>query len=988
MHVVLEVTMGTKLTFNSFLGGEVSPSLYGRSDDAGYKTGASCLQNFIVNPQGSIRSRSGFEFVCALADNSPNVRLIPFRFSSDQTLVLIFGVGYMSVVSKGMVVISNGQPYKMSIPPITEQTLSDLHYSQNADVITITSPTIPPIEIKRYNTTDWRWNYINTGATLPAPSGLWQDSLVTPSMFNPGGNILFQIAEMNQGTHWYVVTALDDDGNESSSSPSCEAQGNYNYTGVKIRLRWNAVKGATRYRVYRAVAGVYCYIGETTGTTLDDDGPTPDASITPPRYKSPFVSSSTGSVEVTETVISITSQGTGYTYGYNKAGLLYSPHSLRLKTLPPIIVTQTVDLNNVLPHEPTSNDFDDKTANLYVTASCVLLNSKGSRLVSAPLNSYTATLIDSKTTSWKQDGDNYYPRIVNRYALTANKDILVNLSGASYKDSSLSAKIELSLNTVPNLSDETISIANHSEVAVLDLSTTVNDEFTYQQEVYKDTSLQEVYGKGVNLITLINNTPQTDCETEIPLYVTSDGEEVDVVAIAVNGQCTDTKSYVNLGTLGDTIYVINANGKGATFAVEKKITTKNGDNPSCSTQYDQRRVFAGSNEHPLKVWLTNAGKQSLMNYHIPSLSDDRIEVEAVTTDADRIKHVIALQSLLLMTGSAELRVYTQNSDKLTSESIAIKVQSYIGSNDVQPVVVNSTVVFAGNRGGHVYGMVYTYSADGYLSSDISIRATHLFDGYTIKDIALSKAPVQIVWCVSSNGDLLACTFYTDQKICAWSRIVTNGKFEHCTVVTEGDEDHLYVIVNRNGKRYVERMSNFVVSSNKTNLRYMDSYLDAKFSTPTANIRGLEHLEGQEVAVFVDGVPQTNKIVSNGRISLDKAGYNVAVGLPYLCKFESLPLTAQTASQLQGTVKNVSEVFLKVMYDGDMYANLTSAKKLYTVKRGDKYMQPTADKAKTVQITVDGNWEYDSQLVIEHRDCLPLELQSITYNLNIENTRTY
>lgn len=986
--MVLEVTMGTKITFNSFLGGEVSPSLYGRSDDVGYKTGASRLQNFIVNPQGSIRSRSGFEFVYALEDNSSNIRLIPFRFSSDQTLVLVFGVGYMSVLSKGMVAISNGQPYKMSIPPITEQTLSDLHYSQNADVIMITSPSIPPIEIKRYNTTDWRWNYINTGATLSAPSGLWQDALVTPTFFNPGAGIPAQIAEMNQGTHWYVVTALDDDGNESSPSPACEARGNYNYTGVKIKLRWNAVEGASRYRVYRAVAGVYCYIGETADTTLEDDGPTPDGSITPPRYKSPFVSSSTGSVETTETVISITSQGTGYTYGYNKSGLLYTPHSLRLKTLPSIIITQTVDLNNVLTHEPTNNDFNDKSANLYVTASCILLNSKGSRSTAVPLNNYAATLIDSKTTSWKQDGDNYYPRIVNRYALTANKDILINLSGASYKDSSFSVKIELSLNTAPNLSDETISIANHSESAVLDLSTKVNDEFTYQQTVYKDTTLQGLYGNGVNLITLINNTTQTDCETEIPLYATSDGKEVDVVAIAVNGQCIDTKSYVDLGILDNNIYVVNSNGKGATFTVEKKTTTKNGDNPSCSTQYDQRRVFAGSNEHPLKIWMTNAGKQSLMNYHIPSLSDDRIEVEAVTTDADRIKHVIALQSLLLMTGSAELRVFTQNSDKLTSESIAIKAQSYIGSNDVQPVVVNSTVVFSGNRGGHVYGMVYTYSADGYSSSDISIRATHLFDGYTVKDIALSKAPVQIVWCVSSSGDLLACTFYTDQKICAWSRIVTDGKFEHCTVVTEGNEDHLYVVVNRNGKHFVERMSNFTVSSDKTTYRYMDSYLDAKFETPTLNVDGLSHLEDKEVAVFVDGIPQSNKRVKNGRITLDKAGYNIAVGLPYLCKFESLPITAQTTSQLQGTIKNVSEVFMRLMYDGDVYTNLSSAKKLYTVKRDDKYIKPLADKAKTSQVTVDGNWEYDAQLVLEHRDCLPLEIQAITYNLNIENTRTF
>ena len=68
-------------------------------------------------------------------------------------------------------------------------------------------------------------------------------------------------------------------------------------------------------------------------------------------------------------------------------------------------------------------------------------------------------------------------------------------------------------------------------------------------------------------------------------------------------------------------------GSGATFKVN---TTGNKlpDYPSTCTQYDQRRVFAGSSPHPLKCWFTNAGKQDLMCYHLPVLDDDRIEIES------------------------------------------------------------------------------------------------------------------------------------------------------------------------------------------------------------------------------------------------------------------------------------------------------------------------------------------------------------------------
>lgn len=983
--------MGTKILSNSFSGGEVSPTLMGRTDDSGYKTGAEILQNFIVNPTGSIRSRAGFELVTEVPNNSSHVRLVPFRFSSDQTLVLVFGDGYMMVLSQGMVVMKDGQPYKM-VSPLKANAIDSLHYSQNNDVVTITSLFTPPIEIKRYAVNDWRWNYVNTGPTISAPSGIWSHT-ETPTFYYPITNAF----NMVSGDHDYVVTALDKNGVESPASYVYTATGNYNYDGVRIKIGWGYVQGAERYRVYRDVAGVKCYLGETTDLSIYDVGSAPDSSGTPPIYKSPFVSTETGTEEVIESHIKINSNGSGYTYGYNSQHQLYTPHSLRIKCIPPIKITTNVKF---LQPQKSPTQFNADDYNLIVTGTLAYVDSAGNTVSSQDISkSFNVKLLSSRSSDYKEDTDKdgnktYLGQVDAIYTLISTKDIKVDFGSVSFKDTSFKVKISLNVNIVEKLSGSSsatnkYAISDSSYREEVDYTIKVDDNYSYQQSVYKDDkTLQAIIKDGVDLIYMINNTAQTDCETEIPLHVISGDNQVDVVGIAKNGLIIEISSYVTLGTLKGEVYVINSNGKNATFSIEYKTTIKSGDNPCCSTQYDQRRVFAGSVEHPLKVWFTNAGHQSLMCYHQPSLGDDRIEIEAVTTDADRIKHMIALQSLILMTGSAELRVYTQNSDSLTPSSIAVKVQSYIGSNDVQPLVVNSTIVFAGNRGGHIYGMIYTYSADGYKSSDISIRAPHLFDEKTIVDMALSKAPTQIVWAVSSNGDLLACTFYLDQNLCAWTRIVTDGHFERCATITEGNEDRLYVVVNRNGKRYIERMSNQIISSNPTKHRYLDSYLNNVFSQPTKSVSGLSHLEGKTVGVFVDGKPQSNKVVHNGSITLDTAGYDVTVGLPYLCKLKTLPITAQTANQLQGTSKNISEVFLRLMHDGDVYANLSSAKKLYKVKTDDKYYQPYGDKSKLAQLTVDGAWQFDTSLVVEHRNCLPLEIQSVVYNLTIENTRSY
>ena len=48
----------------------------------------------------------------------------------------------------------------------------------------------------------------------------------------------------------------------------------------------------------------------------------------------------------------------------------------------------------------------------------------------------------------------------------------------------------------------------------------------------------------------------------------------------------------------------------------------------------------------------------------------------------------------MLTGSAEWRVTSVNSDAITPTSISVKPQSYVGSNNAQPVIVNNSLVYA------------------------------------------------------------------------------------------------------------------------------------------------------------------------------------------------------------------------------------------------------------------------------------------------------
>ena len=84
----------TRVLQQSFIGGEVSPNMFGRIEDPYYRNGLSECLNFVVRPDGSVENRAGFEFVNAARNDNAKARLIPFQFSNDQSFAIEMGVGY------------------------------------------------------------------------------------------------------------------------------------------------------------------------------------------------------------------------------------------------------------------------------------------------------------------------------------------------------------------------------------------------------------------------------------------------------------------------------------------------------------------------------------------------------------------------------------------------------------------------------------------------------------------------------------------------------------------------------------------------------------------------------------------------------------------------------------------------------------------------------------------------------------------------------
>ena len=414
--------------------------------------------------------------------------------------------------------------------------------------------------------------------------------------------------------------------------------------------------------------------------------------------------------------------------------------------------------------------------------------------------------------------------------------------------------------------------------------------------------------------------------------------------------------------------------------------TGSGNYPGSVSYFEQRRCFAGTTNKPQNIWMTRSGTESSLSYSLPTRDDDSINFRVAAREANTIRHIVPLASLVLLTSAAEWRVTSVNSDAITPSTVSVKPQSYIGANNVQPEIINNQMIYAAARGGHMRELAYSWQASGFVTGDLSLRAPHLFDGLEIKDMAYSKAPTPIVWAVSSNGKLLGLTYVPEQQVGAWHQHDTDGLFESVTTVTEGNDDVLYVVVKRtiNGasKRYVERMGSRLFTD-PADAFFVDC--GATYSgTATSTITGLGYLEGKTVSILADGAVHPQRVVTSGSITLDQAATKVQVGLPITADLQTLPWSAQIdAGYGQGRMKNVNRVWLRVNKSSGIFVgpdtnHLVEAKQRST----EPYGAPPALKSEEIRIDITPTWADSGQVFVRQKDPLPLTIVSMTLEVAI------
>ena len=177
----------TTLALTSFVSGEFSPKMDGRTDFEKYNSGAKTLENFLVHPQGAATRRVGTQFIAEVKSSAAKTRLIPFEFSTTQTYILEFGNTYIRFFKDKGQILSGGSAYEISSPYLTAE-LFDIKFAQSADVMYITHPNHEVMKLSRTGHTSWTLAQVDftDGPYLATNS---TSTTLTPAQAATGSNI-------------------------------------------------------------------------------------------------------------------------------------------------------------------------------------------------------------------------------------------------------------------------------------------------------------------------------------------------------------------------------------------------------------------------------------------------------------------------------------------------------------------------------------------------------------------------------------------------------------------------------------------------------------------------------------------------------------------------------------------------------------------------------------------------------------------------------
>lgn len=416
----------------------------------------------------------------------------------------------------------------------------------------------------------------------------------------------------------------------------------------------------------------------------------------------------------------------------------------------------------------------------------------------------------------------------------------------------------------------------------------------------------------------ILGTPVATCS---PSAADPVGSLIQLTLSAAGWRASDVGSYVQINgglcritawtstTIVDAIVESELNAAVAapalSWTLEATVWGGKQGYPRCGNIFEQRLYVAGSPAFPLRIWGSAIGEY--LDMTLGSLDTDALAFDVSAGEMNPIMHLANVRGLIALTTGGEWSVRGGSEKPITPTNVQQKDQSAYGCSEVAPERIGNELFFSQRARRKIRAMSSNqYDSDQYNAPDMAVLSEHITKSKVVS-MAYAAEPESLLFAVRGDGQLAVLTADRDQDVFAWTRQVTQGRFERVATVPVDDGFRTFVVVSRviDGvtTRYIEMLDADLNT---------DSALTGSSDAGTDTWTGLDHLEGMKVRVKGDGVLLADRVVEGGQIVIERTAKTIEIGLDYVTTIKTLtPEFSVPVGTLQGAKLNQFHVKVRL-----------------------------------------------------------------------------
>ena len=844
--------------FSNFTAGELSPRLDGRTDINKYFNGTKTMENLIIHPHGSASRRSGTKFVAEVNTSSASTRIIPFEFSTTQTYILELGNLYMRFYKDGGYITEANKTISAATSANPCVITANSHGYSNGDEVYISSVVgMTELNGKRYLVKNKSTNTFEL--TDVDGNNINSSSFTTYSSAGTAARI-YQITTPFETANLFDVTFAQSADTMYLAHPSYALR-KLTRTG---HTAWTLASPTITTSANKTVSAA-TQANPIVVTTSTDHGYVAGDFVTFTGIGG--MTQLNGNIYIVGTVPNATTFQLQDTSGTNINSSSYGSFSAS---------------GNDVVNKLTNPLFNVSTNNYPATVSFF-----EERLVFAGTNNNPQTIFFSKSGDYEN------------FTLGTNADDAMIYTIASNQVNAIrymAAQRSLILGTTGG---EFIVTASGSSEPITPTNLQIKKQANY--------GTSKVQPAQVGNVTLFLQRAKRKVRELTYNY--------------------DSDSYVapDLTVLAE--HITDSGIKEMSYQQEPHgiLWCVRTDGQLCGLTYQRTENVIGWHRHIIGGY-ADSGKSIIQhaksftsNASNVSVGSDTITISShgySTGDAvyyyagssvigglsnEKLYYVIATNSntIKLATTAANATAGTAI-DLYSAPSSDTTQYIYKGINIYNNILYSASHGFS--TGDHIY----------YHNTGTSIGGLTNKQKYFVLKIDNDQFKL------STTDDFSDYVNLTSAHTSAQTdKILIDAKVESvATIPTESNEYQTYIVVQRyiNGttRRFVEYFNNYDFGDDVSDAFYVDSGLTYSGGA-TTSISGLDHLEGETVAILADGGTHPDKTISSGSITLDRSSKSVHIGLPYTSILQTMRIEAGAEDGVaQGKTKRIHDVTLRLL----------------------------------------------------------------------------